>query len=99
MSLSDPASKADLQELKTELRADLQELEIRLKESETQMFDRLTEFMRGIETSLLTEFHLYAKAQTSRVHAVEIRSGDMEQRVHLIEERLLELEGRIRPKH
>ena len=55
--------------------------------------------MRGIETSLLTEFHLYAKAQTSRVHAVEIRSGDMEQRVHLIEERLLELEGRIRPKH
>ena len=92
MSLSDPASKADLQELKTELRADLQEVA-------TQLHDRLTGFMRGIETSLLTEFHLYAKAQTSRVNAVEIRSGDMEQRVHLIEERLLELEGRIRPKH
>lgn len=41
---------------------------MRLKGSETQLFDRLTEFMRGIETSLLTEFHLYVKAQTSRVH-------------------------------
>lgn len=68
MSLSDPAFKADSQELKTELIADLQLLKMRLKGSETQLFDRLTEFMRGIETSLLTEFHLYVKAQTSRVH-------------------------------
>lgn len=43
MSLSDPASKADLQEV------------------ETRLYDRLTEFMRGIETNLLTEFHRYAK--------------------------------------
>lgn len=92
MSLQDPASKADLQEVATHLKADFQEVA-------TQLHDRLTEFMRGIETNLLTEFHRYAKGQTSRSHAMEIRSADAEQRIHLIEERLLELEGRIRPKH
>lgn len=38
--------------------------------------DRLTEGMRGIETSLLTAFHSYAKGQTARLHTAETTGAD-----------------------
>jgi hypothetical protein len=55
------------------------------------------ETMRDIETHLLAEFHRYAKGTAHRLHTQEVSDSDMKERLHQIEERLLELERRIRP--
>jgi hypothetical protein len=59
--------------------------------------DRITELVRDVETHLLTEFHRYAKGVSHRLHSVEVADDDLRGRLHLIEERVLELERRIRP--
>lgn len=59
MDTESPATKQDM----AELRADMREMETRLK---TDIVDSLTEFMREIETRLLTAFHGYGKGQAAR---------------------------------
>lgn len=61
--------------------------------------ERLTETMRDIETHMLTEFHRYARGQQARMQDVESSEHAMKLRMAALEERVLELEGRIRPKH
>lgn len=63
----------------------------------TEVRDELTEKMRDIETNILTGFHRYAKGIAHRLHGVETADSDIIGRLHQIEERLLELERRIRP--
>ncbi len=91
MDLEKAATKADLQDLAKTLGGKFDQIDGK--------FDQLIEFMRGIETNLLREFHHYAKGQTTRGQAVEFRTGSIETRLHEIEERVLELESRIRPKY
>jgi len=85
---SAPATKADLAELRAELRAEL-----------NSSSERVIETMRDIETHMLTEFHRYAKGTSQRLHTHEVGIHALDERMHLIEERVLELESRIRPKH
>jgi hypothetical protein len=59
--------------------------------------DELIEFMRQIETNLLTEFHRYAKGQQVRLHTLESNGSDLVLRLATIEERLLALESQRPP--
>lgn len=79
--------RAALADTKKELRSDIE------ASIETSR-DELKEFMRGIETSLLTAFHSYAKGQTARIHGVESADADLKIRVAALEERVLSLETR-----
>jgi hypothetical protein len=87
------ATKSDIAELKLELTA----LRTELRQDIQATNDRLTEQMRDIETNMLSEFHRYAKGVAQRLHTSDTIDGEMKERLHLVEERLLELERRIRP--
>ncbi len=64
MSMAEPASKQDLQDLAKQIDQKFDKIGERFDKID-ERFDAMTEFMRGIETNLLTEFHRYAKGQTS----------------------------------
>ena len=78
----------------SELRAALADTKKELRSDIEASKDELKEFMRGIETSLLTAFHAYAKGQTARMHGVESADADLKIRVAALEERVLSLETR-----
>jgi hypothetical protein len=63
-----------------------------LLELETRIVDRLTEFVRNVETRMLTAFHGYGKGQALRMHSVEVTNSDLSSRVAVLEERVLNLE-------
>jgi hypothetical protein len=60
--------------------------------------EKVVETMRDIETHMLTEFHRYARGQQARMHALESGEHDVKLRLGALEERVLELESRLRPK-
>jgi hypothetical protein len=70
------------------------ELQAALTATKNELRDELVEFMRQIETNLLTEFHRYAKSQQVRLHSLEMGESDLKARLAVIEERLLALEVR-----
>jgi hypothetical protein len=88
MANGQPATKADLQATKDELRAEI-------AASAERVTERLTDTMRQIETNLLTEFHRYAKGQNARVHNVEVGETDMKLRLSALEDRVLAIETRL----
>jgi hypothetical protein len=79
---------------KADLAAALGALKTDLKK---EIVDELTETMRQIETTLLTEFHRYGKGQQIRLHSLESRDAGVIERLAVIEERLLYLESRRPP--
>ena len=58
--------------------------------------DRLIEFMRTLETNMLTAFHGYGKGQQARLHDVETSEHAMKVRSAALEDRVLDLETRNR---
>lgn len=58
--------------------------------------ERMMEFMRQIETNLLTAFHSYAKGQGARVHTLETVDQELKIRMETLEDRVLSLETRPR---
>ncbi len=58
--------------------------------------ERLMEFMRQIETNLLTSFHSYAKGQYARMHTLETVEQELRIRMETLEDRVLTLETRPR---
>jgi len=68
-----------------------------LAEAETRIVDRLTELIRGVETSLLTAFHGYGKGQAARMHVLEVSDTATAQRLAALEERVLNPETRRGP--
>ena len=83
-----------LRNVRQELKQDINNVRQELK----QDIDASVETMRNIETSLLTEFHKYARSHYTRLHTMETTDHDMMRRLAMLEERVMELEGRIRPK-
>ena len=61
--------RAALADVKTELRSEIEA-------SKNELRDDLKEFMRQIETNLLTAFHGYGKGQQARLHTLEIADAD-----------------------
>jgi hypothetical protein len=101
---NEPATKQDLQDavetlierLATKEYVDAQMAT--MKEYVDARFDEVTEKLRDVETHLLTEFHRYAQGQQVRLFELERSDKALIERLALIEQRLLELEMRIRPK-
>jgi hypothetical protein len=60
----------------------------------TAKTDELKEFMRQIETNLLTAFHGYGKGQQARMHTLEVADADVKIRLAALEDRVLSLETR-----
>jgi hypothetical protein len=58
--------------------------------------ERLMEFMRQVETNLLTAFHSYAKGQYARLHTMETIDQELRIRMETLEDRVLSLETRPR---
>ena len=67
-----------------------------LKADLTAMEDRLVEFMRTLETNMLTAFHGYGKGQQVRLHDVETSEHAMKVRIAALEDRVPELGTRGR---
>lgn len=86
-------------ELRTEMSALRTELRAEIQASAQQVTDQLTELVRDVETHLLTDFHRYAKGITQRLHTLDTADHEVKERLHLLEERVLELESRIRPSY
>jgi len=85
--------KAEIAEVKAEIaevKAEIAEVKAEIKAAE----ERSQEFARGIETNLLTSFHGHARAQTARLHTLDIVAHEHGIRLAAIEERLLNLESR-----
>jgi|HubBroStandDraft_1064217.scaffolds.fasta_scaffold204267_2 hypothetical protein len=89
-----PITKAELQAV---LNAALSAQSKELRAEMSAQKDELIEFMRQIETNLLTEFHRYAKGQQVRLHTLESNGSDLVLRLATIEERLLALESQRPP--
>jgi hypothetical protein len=87
--------KAVMQDEKAVMREELDQV---LRKELGGLEDRLIERLRRMETNLLTEFHRYASGQQARMHKLEVWGHETDLRLHAIEERLLELERRIRPE-
>jgi hypothetical protein len=79
-----PVTKKDLQELKQALASDVEALK-----------NELIEFVRGMETRLLSAFHGYTKGQQARLHDVETSEATIKVRLAALEERMLEVERRL----
>jgi len=83
-----PATKADVAEVRSELEARLVELEA-----------RLVEHVRHIETSLLTAFHNFAQGVNVRFRKIEADLSNLDTatlaRLDAVEQRMLALEMRL----
>ena len=91
---NEPATKQDLQELRQELLA----LEARMETRMQSLSDDLKEFSSDMETRLLTAFHGYGKGQTLRMHEFEVSKRTLEDRLSILEERVMNLETGHSPR-
>jgi hypothetical protein len=91
MADSDPVTKKDLIDLEARLEA---QLDAKLDAKLEALGDRLMEFTRNVETSLLTSFHGYGKGQAGRMTALEVGDAMVKQRLDALEQRVLNLETR-----
>ncbi len=85
MDNDSPATKQDIVQLAEQLRGEMGEME-------TRITDRMTELARDIETELLTAFHGYGKGVSNRLHDYEISKRTLEDRVAILEDRVLNIE-------
>jgi hypothetical protein len=86
-----PATKQDLLNLKTELRA---EFRADLKEGLVEVETKLLEAMRDMQTELLRGMEKFARGNYSRMHRLESSDVDLNDRINVLEERVLVLETR-----
>ena len=75
-----PATKADIQELRAEMKS---------------MEDRLVEAYRDGQTELLKAFYNYASSNDERVAGTEADSVTVKKRLAILESRLTEVERRL----
>jgi len=76
----EPATKADIQQLRSEFQ---------------HGFDELKESMRDGQTELLRAFYSYARSNDERVAAVEQESEPVRKRLAILESRITEVERRL----
>ena len=87
----EPVTKADLAELRSELKGDTAELRSGMQALE----ERVVEMMRETETHLLKAFYDFAEANHKRVTVVEQSHAGMTDRVGLLEHRVTQIEKRL----
>ena len=57
------------------------------------------DLIRQIETNLLTAFHSYANGVSSHFKEVDVTTASLKERMNALEDRMNNLEFRIRPGH
>ncbi len=100
---SQPATKADLHALRTELKVELkaelgaldQRIEGRMDTLEQRVTDRFREALRDTETKLLQAFYGYAETNNKRFVQGEAATAMTVSRLTTLESRVLELEKRL----
>ena len=75
-----PATKGDVQDLRTELKA---------------MEDRLVEASRDGQTELLKAFYNYAQTNDERAASTEAESASLKKRLAIAESRITDIERRL----
>ena len=83
---SEMATKQDIAQLRSEMGG------MATKQDLAHLTDHLTELARDIETRLLTAFHGYGKGVSNRLHDYEISKRTLEDRVAILEDRILNIE-------
>jgi len=89
MANDDNATKQDLLDLEQRLNIDFTEMEQRLKTSLDASLGRL-------ETHLLSAFHGWARATEIKIKSASNSTAAVDERMSLLEERMLNLERRQR---
>ena len=79
-----PATKADLDNLGTELRSEMKSME-----------DRLVEAFRAGQTELLKAFYSFTESNRQRVTQLEGNQGALITRIGILEDRMLQLERKV----
>ncbi|MGD0001887.1 MAG: hypothetical protein ABSE21_17450 [Bryobacteraceae bacterium] len=79
-----PATKGDLETLRSELHDHM-----------TELRSGLTEQMRDVQTELLRAFYSYAQSADTKLKEGEIADFTIRQRVTTVESRLTEIEKRL----
>lgn len=99
-----PATKGDLEDLETRLDARLSgeissletRLDARLTGELSSLEARLTEQMRDMQTKILQAFYGFAETAQSRFKAQDDTEAGLKHRLTVIENRLLEVERRLK---
>lgn len=98
----EPATKADIQRLQSELHGRTDQLRSEMKETSDQLrsemhhnYDDLKETMRDVQTELLKAFYTFATTADARQKANESAHSGMNDRLTAVEQRVTELEKRL----
>ena len=86
-----PATKSDIQQLRTETKGDIQQLRTEMNHQYNDLVERIAD----TETKLLQAFYTYAESNQKRVAAIEMESAGLKSRLSTIEERLTGVEKRL----
>lgn len=99
---NDPATKADVQAVKTELKADVQAVkdEVQSLRSEFKtdidaVVERLLGAVHDAETRVLNAFYGFAQTNQKRMTLLEGTESNMISRLGTVESRILEIERRL----
>jgi hypothetical protein len=99
----EPATKADLAEVKRELKADVAEVKLDVAMLRTEVHhvhDTLVERIADAETHLLKAFYTFAESNQTRLATTETDAESVKRRVGILEERVLQLERKVNfPNH
>ena len=104
-----PATKKDLENVRSEVKQDLENVRSELKQDienvkqEIEMsrsefhhgFDDLKEALRDSQTELLKAFYNFAQSYDERVTATEHESASLKKRLAIMETRIMEVERRL----
>ena len=102
MNGSDSATKADIEQLRTELKQDIGQLRTELKQDNEQLhgelshqYNDLVERISDAETRIVKAIYEIANAGNKRMAHIEGDNAAMNNRLATMEERILELERRV----
>jgi predicted phage-related endonuclease len=90
-----PATKADLADLKAELKAEIKADLAEIKADLADREDRLTEVMRDVQTELLKSFYGFMETIQIRFKEQDDTEAGLKRRLTVLEGRILEVEKRL----
>jgi len=79
-----PATKKDIDQLRTEFHGDMDQFRVQIHGDMDQLRNELIEAMRDMQTEVLRAFHSWARPIEIRLRSFD----DMQQRLGLLEERV-----------
>jgi hypothetical protein len=95
MSDSSPATKRDLEELKTELKTELKVLKTESEGRLEDLKNELLEAVRDGQTEILRAFYGFTQSVQQRFAEADNIESSLKKRMTILEDRLLEVEKRL----